>query len=91
MHASFIGFRLEITCAKVDADLQHEPSNGTAGPVHGVSIRRCGNVMLLRCAYDVRPIFEPDLAKAVPVKGDTCWWSPCEPPGAEGACSSSLR
>jgi hypothetical protein len=62
---------LKIACAKVDADLQHEPSNGTAGTAHSVSIRRCGNVMLLRCAYDVRPIFEPDLAKAVPVKGDT--------------------
>jgi hypothetical protein len=55
----------EIACAKVDADLQHDPSNGTTGTLHSVSSRRCPNVMLLRCAYDVRPIFEPGLAKAV--------------------------
>lgn len=71
----------EIAWAKVDA---HGPSHGTTSTVHSVSIRRCPNVMLLRCAYDVRPIFEPGAAKAVPVKRDTLLVVAMQP-GAEGA------
>jgi hypothetical protein len=44
----------EIACAKVDADPQHDPSHGATSKVHSGSINRCPNVMLLRCAYEVR-------------------------------------
>jgi hypothetical protein len=74
----------EIACAKVDADPQHDPSNTTTSTLHSLSIRRCPNVMLVRCAYDVRPIFEPGPAKAVLVKRDTLLVVAL-PPGAEGA------
>jgi hypothetical protein len=73
----------EIACAKVDADPPRE-SDGMTGTVHSGSIRRCPSVMLLRCAYDVRPIFEPGPAKAVPVKRDTLLVV-AMPRGAEGA------
>jgi hypothetical protein len=74
----------EIACAKVDADPQHDPSNSTTSTVLSGSIHRGPNVMLLRCAYDVRPIFEPGAAKAVPVRRDTLLVV-AMPPGAEGA------
>jgi hypothetical protein len=74
----------EIACAKVDADPQHDPSKGATSKVHSGSIHRCPNVMLLRCAYDVRPIFEPAAAKAVPVRCDTLL-AVAMPPGAAGA------
>jgi hypothetical protein len=74
----------EIACAKVDVDPQHDPSNGTTSKVLSGSIHRGPNVMLLRCAYDVRPIFEPGAAKGVPVRRDTLLVV-AMPPGAEGA------
>jgi len=39
---------------------------------------------LLRCAYDVRPIFEPGAVKTAPVKRDTLL-AVATPPGAGGA------
>jgi hypothetical protein len=72
----------EIACAKADADPQHGPSNDTTSTVHRGSIHRCPNVVLLRCAYDVRPIFEAGDPKAVPVKRDTLL---AMTPGREGA------
>jgi len=74
----------EIACATVDASPQHHPSDGATSTVRSGSIRRCPNVMLLRCAYDVQPIFEPGAAKAVPVKRNTLL-AIATPPGAEGA------
>lgn len=74
----------EIACAKVDADPQHDPCNGTTSTIRSGSIHRCPHVMLLRCAHDVRPMFEPGAAKAVPVKRDTLLVV-AMPPGAEGA------
>lgn len=51
---------LETARAKVDADSKHDPSDlGTvADRARRGSIRRCPDVILLRCAYDIRPIFE---------------------------------
>src|SRR6266481_7988716 len=75
---------LEIACAKVDADPEHDSSDRATGAdrAHRGNIRRCPNLILLRCTYDVRPIFEPPLPTlprmrgrvgegAVPVKRDT--------------------
>jgi hypothetical protein len=63
----------EIACAKVDADPEHHSSDRTTGAdrVRRGSIRRCPNVILLRCAYDIRPIFEVGAEKAVPAQCDT--------------------
>jgi hypothetical protein len=57
----------EIAWAKVDADPEHHSSD-RATPADHVprgSIRRCPHVILLRCGYDIRPIFEAPL-RAVP-------------------------
>ena len=63
----------EVACAKVDADPEHHLSNRTtvADRGHSGDVRRCPNVILLRCSYDVRPIFELGSGKAAPVKRDT--------------------
>ncbi len=87
---------LEIACAKVDADPEHHSSDRATGadPAHRGNIRRCPNLILLRCTYDVRPIFEPPLPTlprmrgrvgegAVPVKRDTPLLV-AMPPGADG-------
>lgn len=76
----------EIACAKVDADPEHHSSDGmtNADRPHRGSIRRRPNVILLRCAYDVRPIFETGSGKAVAVKRDTPLVV-AMPRGAEGA------
>jgi hypothetical protein len=77
---------LEIAFAKVDADPEHDLRECAAGADHPASgaIRRSPNVILLRCAYDVRPIFEPGPEKAVPVKRDIRLVI-AMPRGAEGA------
>ncbi len=75
----------EIARAKVDADPEHQSSDRTtsADRVHRGSIRRCPNVILLRCAYDIRPIFETGSEKAVPMKRETPLVVAL-PPGADG-------
>jgi hypothetical protein len=64
---------LEIACAKADADPEPRSSDRTAGAVRvrRGSIRRSPSVILLRCAYDIRPIFEAGSQRPVPVKRDT--------------------
>jgi hypothetical protein len=63
----------EIACATVGAaaetDLQ-ETGNGRQRAPRGAIRRRLG-IALLRCRYDVRPIFEGRSAGAVPDKRDT--------------------
>ena len=63
----------ELACATVgaavDADLR-ETADGRKGVPPG-AIRRKQGVVLLRCRYDVRPIFEGGSARAVPEKRDT--------------------
>jgi hypothetical protein len=63
----------EIAFAKVDADPEHHSSDRltSVDRAHRGGIRRCPNVILLRCAYDIRPIFETGPETAVPAKRDT--------------------
>jgi len=87
---------LEIACAKADADPEHHSSDRATGadPAHRGDVRRCPNVILLRCAYDVRSLFEALLPTrprargrvgegAAPVKRDTLLVV-AMPPGANG-------
>jgi hypothetical protein len=64
----------ELACARLRLAAQEsgEPADaaGPAGPA-GRGARRRRNVMLLRCAFDVRAIFEGAIEKAAPVARDT--------------------
>jgi hypothetical protein len=53
----------EIAWAKIDADPEHRSSDRAirADRAPGSGVRRCPHVILLRCAYDIRPIFEAPL------------------------------
>src|SRR5262249_8980432 len=75
----------EIAWAKVDADPEHRSPDRMTGADRGHrgSFRRRPNIVLLRCSYDVRPIFESGSKKAVPVMRDTPLVIAI-PPGAEG-------
>jgi len=76
---------LEIACAKVDADPERHLRDRTAAAdrARRGDIRRCPNVILLLCSYDVRPIFQIGSEKAAPVKRDTPLVV-AMPPGADG-------
>ncbi len=58
----------EMAWAKVDADPEHHSSDHatTADRAPGGGVRRCPHVILLRCAYDIRPIFEAPLPTVPP-------------------------
>jgi hypothetical protein len=80
----------ELACAEVDADVEerrqlerNEPDQRKSG------IRRCRAVVLLRCAYDVRPIFETGFEQAVPTKRETRL-AVAQPPGANGPLVSEV-
>jgi hypothetical protein len=63
----------ELACATVGAAVDADPQeidNGRKGVPQG-AIRRRRGVALLRCRYDVRPVFESGSARAVPEKRDT--------------------
>jgi hypothetical protein len=61
----------EISCAEVDAAPQDRQPDRMASADHRSGMRRSQNIVLLRCAYDIRPIFETGPKKAAPVKRDT--------------------
>jgi len=63
----------ELACAEADADPERQTAHRvtSAERLDRGGFRRCPNVILQRCAYDVRPIFEAGPEKAVPVKRDT--------------------
>jgi hypothetical protein len=62
----------EFACAKARVSAEaRELEPGWDEPTQGGSIRRHPDVILLRCAYDVRPIFEGGLSDAVPIQRDT--------------------
>ena len=63
----------EIAYAEADADLEDlELERITSAEcARRRSIRRCRNVILLRSAYDLRPIFEAGSGKVAPVKRET--------------------
>jgi len=75
----------ELACAEIDADGEdrdlHPAEREPRAPRSG--IRRCPAVILRRCAYDVRPIFEAGLEQAVPMKRETPLVIAL-PPGANG-------
>src|SRR5258708_27220333 len=58
----------EMAWAKVDADPEHHSSDHatTADRAPGGGVRCCPHVILLRCAYDIRPIFEAPLPTVPP-------------------------
>ena len=63
----------ELACATVGAAIEanpHEEGNGRKRVPQG-AIRRRQSVVLLRCRYDVRPIFEGGSPGTVPAKRDT--------------------
>ena len=63
----------EIAFAAVDGD-GGERGSPPAGIAHGAgrgAVRRSPAIVLLRCAHDVRPIFESDLGEAAPAQRDT--------------------
>jgi hypothetical protein len=63
----------ELACAEVDADVQEReyPSGKAVSRAPRREVRRCPAVVLLRCAYDVRPIFESGLRQVVPERRET--------------------
>jgi hypothetical protein len=62
----------EFACAQVRITTSSEESE-PAGNEHAPRgcIRRLPGVVLLRCAYDIRPIFEAGSGEATPVERDT--------------------
>ena len=63
----------ELARARVRVDVSEDGSEAKEDrkdPCPG-SIRRGAGVVLLRCAYDVRSIFEDDLREAIPTKRNT--------------------
>jgi hypothetical protein len=62
----------ELACAEIDADVQdRDPQLGAVSCALGPGIRRSPAVVLLRSAYDIRPIFETGLQQAVPKQRET--------------------
>src|SRR5262245_59134969 len=59
----------ELAYAAADADLGEPAQRANAGPEH--AIRRSSSAILVRCAYDVRSVFEMGMDKAVPTKRET--------------------
>jgi hypothetical protein len=73
----------ELACAeaRVHADAPSlAPARTTASPG---GVRRAAGVVLLRCAYDVRPIFESASAHDAPVERDTSLGVAVPPDGDE--------
>ena|SRR5262245_58025566 len=60
----------ELACAQVRAAHAEGQEQGEGGELCGSHrrVRRRHDVVLLRCAHDVRPIFEDEAAQAMPVK-----------------------
>jgi hypothetical protein len=75
----------ELACADVDADVvdRTSPIGSGAQDVRPRAVRRSPAVVLLRCAYDVRPIFEAGLEHPAPIRRETPLVI-VVPPGADG-------
>jgi hypothetical protein len=61
----------ELACAEVDAGRNDQNLADEESDVPPRGIRRCRTVVLLRCAYDIRPIFEAGLGPTIPSKRAT--------------------
>jgi hypothetical protein len=70
----------ELACAELDADGDKPSSAGSEDGRSG--IRRSPDVVLRRCGYDVRPIFETGTDQVTPVERDTPLVF-AQPPGAD--------
>jgi hypothetical protein len=75
----------ELACAeaRIRADAPPASTGQPEGSTRPGSIRRGSGVVLLRCRFDVRPIFEQVSPDAAPVERDTPL-AVTIPPGAEG-------
>jgi hypothetical protein len=72
----------ELACAKIRVAVdQQDAIEGGIKPPSGRHIRCSAAVALLRCAYDIRPIFERDAGRTAPKKRDTALVI-AMPPGA---------
>ena len=62
----------EFACAKVRVgNKAREAESARAEQQRRNCIRRCPDVIVLRCAYNIRPIFEGESGEAIQVKRDT--------------------
>jgi hypothetical protein len=63
----------ELACAEVDADDEDRglPLDNEGRDASRRGIRRCPAVVLLCCAYDIRPIFEAGLGQVAPARRET--------------------
>jgi hypothetical protein len=63
----------ELACAKVRATIDQEDkaTKNRRRPRSRRFIRRASGIALVRCAYDIRPIFERDVRAIAPEKRDT--------------------
>jgi hypothetical protein len=62
----------EFACARVRAGVTAPKDEATSSSQpHRAAIRRHADIILVRCTYNVRPIFEDDVEKATLVKRDT--------------------
>jgi hypothetical protein len=60
----------EVACLAVRAQFDRTRGSGDSAPAAG-QIRRHPGVVLLRCKYDIRPLFETRQDAATPIKRDT--------------------
>jgi hypothetical protein len=62
----------ELACAtaRVRGEERGSAANG-ARLASGRAVRRCPHLVLLRCAYDIRPIFEESSIRAAPIARET--------------------
>jgi hypothetical protein len=60
----------ELACAAFRRDERREPATLTGDAAPG-SVRRHPDVLLLRCAYDIQPLFGETIEKSAPVARDT--------------------
>jgi hypothetical protein len=62
----------ELACAEARIELEERaPEAESGGKAALRRIRRCPGVVLLRCAHDIRSIFEKDATVAAPAERDT--------------------
>ena len=64
----------ELACAEVRVDTEEAAMTGRRTACASAPrrwIRRCPGVALLRCAYDIRPIFEEAAGEVAPTERDT--------------------
>jgi hypothetical protein len=79
----------ELACAQVRVEGEGREMGSGRSNARRRRIRRCPGVVLLRCGYDVRPIFEAGVDDGTPIERDTPIVI-AMPPGAEQPLVSEL-